>query len=481
MSNNFSTKKTTFMGLSLLVVLSLILVSYFLWPKGETFVSDTAVEVHPLPTEVSDVVWQWQVSDEDTGVDVLPGPFGPLAVLEDGVVALNGTTGEEVWGYRVQEREDTDHVTVGLTPDEERVLVMRTERSGAETSVETVVVDSRTGEVAERHSHELPVEVVEEADVREAIPDARNVSDHTWVEPTEEGFAAREIASGEVAWEFEPEEPCSMVAAVASATFHGASVGVTGDTYLVPLLCEAEVSAEAHGDATAPGVLLALDAATGEERWAKSHEVLLTPSSHSDPGNFALYFNTSVDQGSFVARTEEGRTVFDVASGEVVYEDIADFYPEGGSLEYLFHLSEEVVGTLVDSGRNAHPLRLRMTDVPDGETLTEVELPEDYYARRNPSYFSLRPADLGSGSVALEEGLLLSGCDYDCPTIGGTSEREILALFIPWGEVGVESKIELPGFTSLASREIFLPVPGAVVAYQLTSGTETYDELIGLG
>src|SRR5699024_11852675 len=86
-------------GLSLLIV-GLLLVSYFLWPKGEHFVADTAVEAHPVPTEVDDAVWQWQVSEGDKGVDVLSGPFGPLAVLEDGVVALDGTSGEEVWGYR---------------------------------------------------------------------------------------------------------------------------------------------------------------------------------------------------------------------------------------------------------------------------------------------------------------------------------------------------------------------------------------------
>lgn len=483
MSENSSTKKKkiTFSGLSLLVAVSLVLAFYFFWPKGGNFVADTAVEADPVPSEVSDVVWQWQVADGDRGVDVLSGPFGPLAVLEDGVVALDGTNGEEVWGYRVRGSEDADFVSVGLTPDAERVLITRTERSGAEASVETVVVDSRTGDVAERHSHDLPAEVMEEADVSEAIPDARNVSDHTWIEPTENGFVARDIASGEAAWEFEPEAGCSMVAAAASANFHGAGVGVTGDTYLVPLSCEDEASAGDGGDEMAPGVLLALDAATGEERWAEGHEVLLTASHYSDPGNFALRFNISVDQESFVARTEEGRTVFDITSGDVLYEDITDFYPEGASLEYLFYLSEGVVGTSVDAERDAHPLRLRMADFLDGETVAEIELSEDYYSRRTPSYFNLRPADLGSGNIALEEGLVITACDYDCSISGEGSGRENLALFIPWDEREVVSEVELPEFNSSVSRDILLPVPGAVVAYQLTSGTEVYDELIGLG
>src|SRR5699024_6593304 len=156
--------------------------------------------------------------------------------------ALDGTSGEEVWGYRVEESEDADSVSVGLTPDEERVLVVRTEHSGMEASVETVVVDSRTGDVVERYSYDIPVEVMGEIDGSEATPDARNVPDHTWLSSTENGFAARDITSGEVAWQFEPDAGCSMVAAAGSANFHGAGVGVTSGTYLVPLLCGEEAS-----------------------------------------------------------------------------------------------------------------------------------------------------------------------------------------------------------------------------------------------
>lgn len=482
MSKNFSIRKKTiaYTGLSLLII-GLLLVSYSLWPKGENFVADTAVEAHPVPTEVDDVVWQWQVSEGDKGVDVLSGPFGPLAVLEDGVVALDGASGEEVWGYRVEESEDADSVSVGLTPDEERVLVVRTEHSGMEASVETVVVDSRTGDVVERYSYDIPAEVMEEIDVSEAIPDARNVSDHTWISPTENGFAAQDIASGEVAWEFEPDAGCSMVAAAASANFHGAGVGVTGDTYLVPLLCGEEAAPNDGGDATAPGVLLALDAATGEEKWEEAQEVLLTMSRYSGSRNFVLDFSSSVDQESLFARTEEGRTVFDLENGEVIYEDITDFYPEGGSLEYLFHLSEGVIGTLVDTEREARPLRLRMTDLPGGETIDEIEVPGNYDVQDKPSYFSLRPADIGDDAIALDEGLVIAVCDDDCPSSGENSEREILALFVPWGEGEEESIIELPEFNSSGYKNMFVPVPGAVVAYQLTAGSEVFDELIGIG
>src|SRR5699024_9388585 len=96
-------------------------------------------------------------------------------------------------------------------------------------------------------------------------------------------------------------------------------------------------------------------------------------------------------------------------------------------------------------------------------------------------YFSLRPADRGDDTVALDEGLVIAVCDGDCPTSGENSEREILALFVPWGAGEEESIIELPGFKSSGYKNMFVPVPGAVVAYQLTAGSEVYDELVGLG
>ncbi|WP_306370784.1 hypothetical protein [Nocardiopsis sp. CC223A] len=56
----------------------------------------------PVPAQVSGVAWSWTPPADGAVVDVLPGTFGPVVVLDDGVVALDGATGGELWRYRLR-------------------------------------------------------------------------------------------------------------------------------------------------------------------------------------------------------------------------------------------------------------------------------------------------------------------------------------------------------------------------------------------
>lgn len=57
-------------------------------------------EPAPVPAEVSEQGWSWR-PPMDTGIDgVRAEPHGPIVLLGDGAVALDGSDGTELWSYR---------------------------------------------------------------------------------------------------------------------------------------------------------------------------------------------------------------------------------------------------------------------------------------------------------------------------------------------------------------------------------------------
>lgn len=131
-----------------------VLVARFLVPWVPHHVADGLGDPAPVPAEVSEAGWEWR-SPMGTEVDsVYPGSHGPLVLLHDGAVALDGGTGEELWSYRrphdrvrdVWAADGRVHVRHGAGTDD-----------SGEQAWEAVVLDAGTGEVLEEGSEaEVP-------------------------------------------------------------------------------------------------------------------------------------------------------------------------------------------------------------------------------------------------------------------------------------------------------------------------------------
>ncbi|WP_223839437.1 hypothetical protein [Nocardiopsis deserti] len=87
-------------GLVLVLLFELGLGAALHQPTEHTVADAVPDTPAPVPSDVSEVGWEWEAPQGVSVRGVEPGPFGPLLVLEDGVVALDGSSGEVLWSYR---------------------------------------------------------------------------------------------------------------------------------------------------------------------------------------------------------------------------------------------------------------------------------------------------------------------------------------------------------------------------------------------
>ncbi|QRN79534.1 MAG: hypothetical protein JK586_14895, partial [Nocardiopsis sp. BM-2018] len=71
-------------------------------PVTHTFLSEAPGEPAPVPTDVSEVGWTWTAPENTEVVRVDAGSHGPVVVLRDGLIALDGRTGDELWTHRAR-------------------------------------------------------------------------------------------------------------------------------------------------------------------------------------------------------------------------------------------------------------------------------------------------------------------------------------------------------------------------------------------
>ncbi|MGW5875961.1 hypothetical protein ACWFMI_05305 [Nocardiopsis terrae] len=134
----------------LAVALAAGLTARFLVPWVPHHVADGRAEPSPVPAAVSEAGWEWR-PPMGTGIkEVHAGSHGPLVLLGDGAVALDGETGAELWSYR-RPHDQVRHVWA----QDGRVHVRH--RVGEDTGdgedrFETVVLDAGTGEILEEES-----------------------------------------------------------------------------------------------------------------------------------------------------------------------------------------------------------------------------------------------------------------------------------------------------------------------------------------
>lgn len=145
------------------VVAVLVLVAAWLVlrddPRVEHEVAEDPRDPVSVPGTVSDVAWEWTEEGVVQVPTVSPLPFGVLVHVEHGVAALDGSTGEEVWSYRVegtpvQAEASPSGAYVQLfyadEPDPEEPGEDSGEQEEADTSStpgQRVVLDGATGEV----------------------------------------------------------------------------------------------------------------------------------------------------------------------------------------------------------------------------------------------------------------------------------------------------------------------------------------------
>ncbi|WP_435113862.1 hypothetical protein [Nocardiopsis synnemataformans] len=103
------------------------------------------------PANVSSVGWTWSSPEETSIRHVSPMSYGLSVYVSDGVIGVNGETGEELWRYR---RLGEKATSMNVTPDGETVAVSYSaheeEPEGEEEPPpvhEVVLLDASTGDV----------------------------------------------------------------------------------------------------------------------------------------------------------------------------------------------------------------------------------------------------------------------------------------------------------------------------------------------
>ncbi|MDE3723051.1 PQQ-binding-like beta-propeller repeat protein [Nocardiopsis sp. N85] len=132
-------------------VVALGVIAALVWADAR--VDHAVVEGHaPRPETigtVSEVAWEWETPEGHRLHHVLAGVSGALMVVDDGVIALDGETGDELWRYRARDRRVAD---AAVTPDRETLLLSYAVGDGGEGGGEDVLVFATgTGEIVGEH------------------------------------------------------------------------------------------------------------------------------------------------------------------------------------------------------------------------------------------------------------------------------------------------------------------------------------------
>lgn len=156
-------RSMTLLGAGALAVVVLGATIVLLVPREQHRVAGELGEPAPVPSKVSRVGWEWQPSQGASVAEVRAGSHGPLVRLMDGVVALDGKSGEQLWSYRRPYDLVSDpwqSYALDVWQDDGQVLVRYETRDtwgGSERQV-TVRLDEQTGEMIGQEHDSRPSE-----------------------------------------------------------------------------------------------------------------------------------------------------------------------------------------------------------------------------------------------------------------------------------------------------------------------------------
>ncbi len=411
-------------------------------PAVEHQVHDGEAPEHAIPGSVSEVAWEWETGSEDVDLqEVLPGAAGPVMVLSDGVVSLDGVSGEEMWSYRL---ESGGLRGARMTPDHQQVLLTL---PGNEPDT-AVLLDSGTGRLIAEHE-DVPGETFARASV---LTSQVAVAAPPQGEGPVEAYSLRE---GELEWTYEPSGRADgtkvLVEDVVSA----------GGTVVVIMADDLADVQNESGDFLDQGMLAAgLDAETGEPLWEVEREfadeVRRVAEHELSPGAEVLHLEVGVgnQRHEFLIDPETGEEIEGAAYQERerypvgllddgYVESAADY--DAGTVEY-WHMSfgGEELGHMETRRRAAEG------DIDSGLLLEEGVLRPDY----------LTSPDLGRGPVDVE-------------FVGWGAQGESMVLNADM-TVNQEWWLESEGSAvTLPDAPELVLVPGAVVVTEENSGPWT--------
>lgn len=270
---------------------------------------DSAPENLEYPASVSEVAWEWRPPGGSGLLFVRPVPTGALIFHGDGVVALAGDSGEEVWKYRVKGSK-----IVGDVSDSREYVSLHVSDEG-EGKIEMVVLDSGTGEIVHQYSidHETLAASGDGVIWDQIRPSLSAVTEEAWFTSTDTGggVTARELGTDEILWSVEAPLECEETRTVDS-------VFAWDETVLLALTCFVNSDSPGHGSMDDQiefvSSLIALDTDDGSELWRE--EGLFG----RHPDDSILRDFTTFENGLVLVRYPYSDTgkVLDVSTGEVV-------------------------------------------------------------------------------------------------------------------------------------------------------------------
>lgn len=143
---------------TLAVVLTVSLAGVYLYPRQPHTVAEGLGEPAQVPGEVTRVGWSWEPPPDTWVTGVRTGLHGPVLLLADGAVALDGRSGEELWSFR-RPRDDDHEVWSEAWVDDGRVYVRHTPPQGLSDDAPertVTVLDPVTGAIVDEYVEEAP-------------------------------------------------------------------------------------------------------------------------------------------------------------------------------------------------------------------------------------------------------------------------------------------------------------------------------------
>lgn len=205
--------------------------------------------------------WTWDPPQGVEEIVVRPFDEGVIALVEDGVFALSGETGDVLWSYR----DPGKTLLSNVTTDGEHVVLHEEENS------RTILLDRDSGRI----SHEFSLDMSEYEHtyrVREDhLSDAlKTVSGNSWVVRWKDMVASHDLEDGGASW---------VASDVAKCSFQGSvdSISVSENTVVAATTCyeqpEGQDSVEWSVSWEFTSEFVGLDPGTGEELWRIEHTV----------------------------------------------------------------------------------------------------------------------------------------------------------------------------------------------------------------
>ncbi|WP_444963913.1 ABC transporter ATP-binding protein [Nocardiopsis sp. M1B1] len=471
-------------GLALVLLLEFGLGAASLYQPTEHTVTDAFPDTPaPVPGDVSEVGWEWEVPQDVSVWGVEPGPFGPLLTLEDGVVALDGSSGEVLWSYR---HPYDSRVHVVVSDGGTRALVTRQPAADRSGDHHVTEIDTVTGGILREFTVPPLLEEGDDEDARvDFLAGASEVSLYSW-QDTDEGPRVRvhAVDSNEELWFPTVPELQGLICSNFGGWQSGENLLLHEDQVLITYSCADEdrldedtTFQDLSYDNSEPltGVVAAFDARTGEENWIREWDDTDTelsisvdrpvPGTDSHPvivaqGRYRSDVPRALDPGDGSDTLELPPELMDSESG--MSRDFEHIVRAGSEGTVLLSHDSAARG----DGDEHEPFLFHRVSA-SGEIIATAEMP-----------FSTVFLDQLPEAVALEDAVIIPRLEYEET---GTQETIPAVVVIPYdaGPDAVRTiRFDEPEFTSYPGTHgartgdhRAIPVPGAVVTY--VKGTET--------